>query len=208
MTLLRNANFIKSKLIDYVLKTNPNSLIGSELQFASNRGFADLVVVMDNSIVGYEIKAAGDDFRSLKKQLLLYKSVFDYVFVVVTEKHIISAKNLITGKSGLIFINSDGDIEIILKAKLIKSNKKKELLYSMTINFFKEYFCLNKKMTSLETRTILMKNSLKEIKSAYYDYLKERLYPKNKIFLSELGEKTHFEDVSLLSFSENAEFLY
>ncbi len=207
MMFFQNANFIKSKIIDFNLDSDSNILIGSEVQFGKNRGFADLIVLKDNSVVSYEIKASRDDFRNLKSQLTLYKNVFDYVYTVVTEKHIYSVKTFINGHSGLILLKLNGDIELIRRAKLIKRNKKQEILFSMTIKFLKKYYGIKKNIDSYQIRTVLMNHKIPDIKKAYYNYLKEKLYPKNRVFVSELGEETHFEDVSLLSFNENTEFL-
>lgn len=204
MILLGNANFIKSKLVDFIIKTAKEPLIGSEVQFGINRSFADLVVLNKNYIKGYEIKAASDDFRNLKRQLVLYENVFDYVYIVVTSKHLEVAKGFVKGKTGLIFINSGGEIELIKEAELIKRNRKVDLLSSITKSFLKEYFHIRENLNSSQIRIVLREYTLTEIKIAYYNYLKQKLVPKNELFRSEVGNRTHFEDVKLLSFDESA----
>jgi len=207
MNLLRNADFIKSKIIDHVIQRYPGSLIGSEVQFGSNRGFADLIFLLNNLTYIYEIKAASDDFRNLRTQIKIYKGVFDFVNIVVTENHAKVIKNFISDNTGLIIIKSTGDLETIREAKLIRNNRKGELISSMTVKFLIDYYSLKVGTNSTKIRSILAKNKLDNLKRGYYSFLEKKLLPKNEIFFSEFGSETHLEDVNLLSFNENTELL-
>ncbi|MDR3596872.1 sce7726 family protein [Clostridium sp.] len=202
---LKNENFIKSILIDYYLEYVPNCLIGNEVKYGTKGYFTDLIFLSNNLITAFEIKAGNDDFRTIRKQLDNYKKVFDSLYLVITEKHISEALAILREGEGLIIIRSDNSIELYKQPSIISKNYKKEILYSITVKYLKKYFNITKNVSSNELRNDLMKRKLFEIKDAYYDYLIERLYKKNNVFLSEKGKKTHYEDVSILSFNENLE---
>lgn len=207
MIFLQNAEYIKSLLIDFILIKYPKGLIGSEVLFGSKSSFADLLVLNRNKVIAFEIKAAGDDLRNLNKQINLYTCVFDYVYLVVTEKHLIKAKKILNKKIGLICVLQNGELDFIKKAELILSNKKEDLLFSMTKYFLREFFLIKNNFGSYKVKLQLMNKSLAEIKHAFIYYLKNKLTPRNKIFFAEFGEQTHFEDVKLLSFNEDTKLL-
>lgn len=205
--LLSNENFIKSLLIDFILSENPTTTIGNEVQFGVGGKFSDILCLFNKKIIAYEIKAYGDDFRNLKTQLNAYKRVFDYVFLIITEKHVEVAKNMLPTNVGLILVNSSAEIKIQRAPNLIKSNRKEDILFSMNKDFLVKYFNRSKYMRVDEIRFCLMNKSLRDLKGAHYKFLYKKLYPKNIIFHSETGLHTHFEDVSLLSFNEKSELL-
>lgn len=207
MNLLNNSSFVKSLVIDHFLQKNEKILIGHELQYGSNNNFADLIILKSGKIIAFEIKASNDDLRAVKSQTLNYKQVFDYVYFVVTEKHVRQISELLQENIGLILISKNNELRIIKKPKRILSNKKKEILYSITKNFLTEYFKLPKNLSVRELRLKLMKLKIKKIKQIYYIYLRERLLSKNILFNSERGTVTHYEDLTLLSFNENSEIL-
>jgi hypothetical protein len=202
---LKNENYIKSLLIDYYLECDDKCVIGNELKYGTKGYFTDLIFLSNNLITAFEIKAGNDDFRTIRKQLDNYKKVFDILYLVTTEKHLSEALNILRLGEGLIIITSNNSINFYKQPSKIRKNFKKEILYSVTIKYLKKYFNLSKNASSDDLRNDLMQKNLAEIKDAYYNYLIERLLKKNIVFLSERGKKTHYEDVSILSFNENLE---
>lgn len=202
---LKNENYIKSIIIDYYLESDQKCLIGNELKYGTKGYFTDLIFLSNNLITAFEIKAGNDDFRKIRKQLDNYKKVFDLLYLVITEKHLPEALHILRQGEGLIIIKPDNAIQFYQPPSIIRKNYKKEILYSITIKYLKKYFNLSNNVSSNEFRDGLMKKKLSEIKDAYYNYLIERLDKKNSVFLSERGKKTHYEDVSILSFNEKLE---
>ena len=60
-------------------------------------------------------------------------------------------------------------------------------------------------MTAEEIRNLLLKKKLSIIQKCYFEYLAERLKPKNLLFFSERGDVTHIKDLNLLSFNQDSE---
>ena len=204
---LNNANFIKAIVIDSIYKKKTDALIGSEIKFGSQENFADIIMLNDNKITGYEIKAANDDFRSVRRQIKNYSKVFDYFYLVVTDKHKKLALREIEDGLGLIIISNDEKLNVFKPAELVSKNYKEEILASMTKEFLIKHFNTSKNLDSKKTRLILKDREIAELKVAYYKYLTNRLKPINELFIKERGPKTHFEDIMILSFNINAEIL-
>ena len=100
-----NGNFIKTILIDYLISNNVDTIIGNEVMFGFNKNIADILQLANNKIYAFEIKGDNDDFRRLPKQIGLYKSVFDYLYIVTTIKHI-SQCNYLDKDIGIILITN------------------------------------------------------------------------------------------------------
>lgn len=64
----------------------PGSVVIDELVLQQKDGRADVAVVNDHFHC-YEIKSDADTLERLKRQVKVYGKVFDYLSVVVTEKH-------------------------------------------------------------------------------------------------------------------------
>lgn len=201
MTELNNAKYIKALFIDNIL-TQPfdQRIIGSEVMFAHKKVVADLIILSKGITEAYEIKAQNDDFRKIKYQLEEYNNVFDYVNVIVTENHFEKAKKVIPDNNGLIIITNEQYFNIYRKPKKNKILVKEELLSTMTIKFIQKYFKISSKdLTASEIRKSLEGNDLQDLKSALYIFLYNRISNRFSYFLLERGNKTHFEDIMLLS---------
>jgi hypothetical protein len=103
MTNLGSAKHIKASFIDVLLeRKNEVGIIGSEIMFADKKALADLILLSNNKIIAYEIKAQNDDFRKILYQLEAYNNVFDYVNLITTEKHLKKAKQQMPEKTALL----------------------------------------------------------------------------------------------------------
>lgn len=200
MDKLRNANYIKSLFIDYLLMQHPNSIIGSEVVFAYKKFLADLINLRNNYTYAYEIKAKNDDFRKIESQLREYNKVFDFVSLIVTEKHLIKAQNIVPLYNGIILIKNNLEIECIQEPIQNLFLVKEDLLETMTIKFIVKYFnIVDKKKLAYLLRKTLMEKDSDELRNALFSFLYTRIERRFLNFLNEKGVTTHYEDISLLS---------
>jgi hypothetical protein len=202
MDFHRNARYIKALLIDFLYEgLHESDIIGSEVMFGERKGIADLLLLSNGIIYGYEIKAQNDDFRKIKTQLVDYNNTFDFVYLVTTEKHYLKAKNSITKSTGIIIIYKDSSIKILKTPKQNFRLNKDDLLATMTINYLGNRYGLpHKGELAYDFRKSLKYLTQQSIKEGVYDFLFQRINPKYLNFLKERGIKTHFEDIALLSF--------
>ncbi len=200
MPNLSNANIIKALLIDFIETSNliVNCIYGNELFYGSKKRQTDLLAV-NGSTTAFEIKSKSDDFRKIRDQLNDYKKVFDYQYLVTTSNHIDKAKKILKTGEGLIIIYDDKKIEIKRIPKQVTKLNKTEILETIPLNFLKKHFNLDSQYkTAKEVRTFLVKKSITEVRFALLIFLKERLSPRNRIFIEEKGTQTHYEDLNLL----------
>lgn len=197
----KNALYIKSKLIDFLISLykEDNIVIGSEIMYGSRKGLVDIIQLYDKKLFAFEIKADNDDFRKLQTQINEYKYIFDYIYIVVSNKYLSKAKSLSYKGLGIIIINEDGSCKIVKKAAQQHNNDKIEILSTINVQFLKSYFKLNSKLKSSETRTLLCNRSIKTIKETLYSYFFQNILPRYNLFLSEKEKPTHIDDVAILS---------
>ncbi|WP_346862099.1 sce7726 family protein [uncultured Draconibacterium sp.] len=198
---LNDANAIKALLIDYLLNLyDKEILFGSELIFGKKKRSLDLVLV-DDFLSGFEIKASNDDFRRVRGQLNDYKKIFDFQYLVVTENHLDKARKVIYGNEGIIVVQNDLRLFLYKKPNLILKHSKQDILETIPGSFLASYFGVNKYKNVVELRTILSRKKLGDLKIALFDYLNFQLLPRNELFFFERGSCTHPEDIRLLSSS-------
>lgn len=198
---LNNAQVLKALLVDFLIKESliKDCLYGSELFYGSKQRQADFIAV-NGHITAFEIKSLSDDFRRFREQMDDYKKVFDFHYLVTTRLHEKKAKDYLKYNEGLILINDDLTFVIKRKPKQIHRLDKLEILQTIPNVFLRKHFKVpNVYYSAFRTRGYLVKYPLKELQDALKEYLKQKLSDRNKLFYSEKGEFTHFEDIRLLS---------
>ncbi len=197
---LNNANHIKAVLIQQLMLLNKSSnvLFGNEFPFGTARRMSD-IVMLNGKITGFEIKAENDDFRRFREQFDDYGKVFDYQYLVVTSRYLNLGKSQIGKKEGLILVNPDGSVKLIKRALLMGKQEKSEILASIPSKFLRKSFKVNSNIDAYTLRERLLKRCLRDLKSVFKAYVLVALGSRNKVFLSEVGCKVHFEDIKLLS---------
>ena len=188
-----NAVQIKTILIDYLLANYDTEFIATEVPYLSGFRRADLVAMIDNKTVSFEIKSELDSLSKLSKQ------INDYV--VLAEKY--RQSNVISNlpsKVGIFYINKNNKILLHRKAKEQKILNPEKLIY-----FFKkdEMININNIDTNLSLRKIrekfLKMNSIKDIVKYTKEILRNKYLEKYKTFLNEKGYHTIEEDLILLT---------
>ncbi len=189
---------IKTFLIDYLIDKNQNTniIIGNEVMYGFKKNHVDILMLSRNKCIAYEIKADNDDFRRLPSQLLIYKQVFDYIYIVTTERHINKCMEY-DNSIGIILIHNTGKIKILRKAN-IQQNNKYEIAETINMKFLKQYFHLSL-LSSSEIRELVRKQSLRVIKRALFAYWAQILSARYNMFKGEIGDHVLVDDLALLS---------
>jgi len=203
MNIISNPDVIKARFIDYILDNSfystDNLCIGQEVMYGTNRLFADMVLITGDKLYAFEVKSRNDDLRRIENQLLNYKKIFDYVFVITAENHIAQVKALSKMKIGIFMFNQDGAFHEIKKAPILQTFSKEDALNTIPATFLKKYFSTNSKLTADQVRLSLLKQKKSVIKECLHAYMKSKISYKYDNFMNEKGESVHFEDISILS---------
>ncbi len=196
------ANEIKVLFIKWLLENSPNSIIGNEVLFSNNLCRTDILEIIKNKTIAYEIKSDSDNLDCIDEQLKNYIETFDYTYLVFTEKYSLDKLKSLNECVGLYLINKFGGIELIRKAKLSKHIVKKNLLHFL---HKKELIdLLNQKGLSaksvFELRLLCEKIAFKKVKRKSIETLSCRYYKLLNLFLHDTaGENITVDDLTSLT---------
>lgn len=198
-----DANYIKALLIDYYILNYSNLAVGCEVMYGTEKRLVDMLILMSGRTVAIEIKSKYDSFARLEQQLREYCKVFDYIYLAIDNIYISKlTKYNIPNNVGIISINNKGELYFNKKALMQKGIQKKELLYTVNIEFIKSYFSdMDLKGNSDVIRNTLLKKSKKTIEALFYAFLLHKIEPRYSTFISQRGKCTHIDDLFLLSYS-------
>lgn len=206
-----NEEEIKSRLIDYLLsKLHKRKIVlCSELPFADRNRRADLVTLLHDRIIAFEIKSQKDSLEKLQSQLEDYQKSFDFVYLVLAPKHIKSARKIANRKVGILSITDSG-IQELRQAVVQKRLDKALLLSLLTKQQLSSFTIINNfKNTALHSKHEIIDNIKKKlplsiIRSFVIKSLTSKYQARYQHFMNERGEVTHPEDLYLLT-KEQAE---
>lgn len=194
-----SAEYIKAKIIDFIIVRNPEIILGNEVMYGTKRKLVDLLMLDTSNLIGIEIKSSTDDLRRLDKQIEEYSKIFNYTIICSTNKHFSELQKVIPKEVGLMLFTND-KIELKRKPRLKKTLDKKEILYTIPSSFLrKEYKIKNNSANSDEVRSSLLKLSHSQLQTLLYRYFREKLYANFKMFSEIKGEQCHTDDIPLLS---------
>lgn len=202
-----NASHIKAFLIDYWLEQNHPDLIINEVPFFKGSRRADLVIIEENKLIGFEIKSELDSLKNLKKQIDDYIKIFDIVYVVIDKKFIQNKElNELPNSVGIIIY--DKIIKIKKKPKQIKKFKKSNLI-SLLWRKDLETLLNNKKLDfDILQKKAQTKLPIRTIKNKILISLKERYGTNYKYFLLDRGNYTTVEDLRIITRINYQTFLF
>lgn len=167
---------ITCKLIDYIEEQYESSFIAREVPFYSGERRADVVSANKEQglTYAYEIKSDNDTLLRLEGQLEAYKTTFNYVYVVTTEKYIDSVKKYGLW-FGVLLIDKSGKLSMIREAR-------------------------KRKLTKSTYGRPQTKSALGDYNSGYIEWLCQRYEPLYDIFKKERSTTTTTEnDIRVLS---------
>lgn len=115
---------IRNILISYLQAQGIEMRIYQEKSIGTS--ICDLMVVSD-SLTGYEIKSDADNYQRLEGQIKAYNKFFDYNYIVVSSKHKESALHTVPGSWGIIEIENDS-LSVLRKASENKGVSRRSQL--------------------------------------------------------------------------------
>ena len=117
MDKINGAIQIKTSFIDYLLNNYETELIGIEVPYLFGYRRADLVAIINNKTVAYEIKSELDSLSKLSAQIDDYVNVFNEVYVVLAEKYKRSSIiSKLPQKVGIYYIDQNNKISLDRKS--------------------------------------------------------------------------------------------
>lgn len=88
------ANQLKLIFLNWILpQLGLDDCVGSEVRILDSGNIADLVLVIDEKIIGIEIKSARDSFRRLAKQAATYASMFHSSYLLLEQDDVKAIEN-------------------------------------------------------------------------------------------------------------------
>jgi hypothetical protein len=181
-----NDRIVRKAFHNIVLKKSHNSVdtfVIDELGIKNGIVRAD-IAVLNGCLVGYEIKTEKDTLERLQNQVNAYNEVFDKAFIVVSEKHLEKALQMIPDWWGVYLINKKRDKIVFKCLRKSKTNKFKSTLSiaqflwkSEAIEVFETTF--NKTISSNKTKSYLQReiasaHNPKDLGQIALSYLKNR----------------------------------
>lgn len=197
-TVKNNASVVKASLIDFWLENNTADLIINEAPFFKGNRRADLIMINNGNLIGFEIKSELDTLKNLKAQILDYQKIFDFVYIVIDKKF----KNALELKElprqiGILVYNKG--IFIKKEAKKNKRFKKSDLI-SLLWRKDLEILLNNKKLDfDILQKTAQTKLTIDRIRVQILNSLNERYGANYKYFLLDRGNYTTIEDLKTIT---------
>jgi hypothetical protein len=98
-----------------------NSKIIEELGLCQGSNKIDIAII-NNSLIGWEIKSEQDTLNRLPSQVDMYNRIFDYLYIITNEKHLKKINKIIPDFWGVIGVHQNGsDIKTIIIRKASKN---------------------------------------------------------------------------------------
>lgn len=203
----KNASYLKTITIDYCLKNDCFDLIINEAPFFKGNRRADLIMIKDEKLIGFEIKSELDTLKNLNNQIVDYNKIFDLVYVVIDKKFMHAKELKLLPKNVGIIVYTD-DLCVKRKAKLIQRFKKEDLV-SLLWRKDLEYLLGNKNLDFDKLQKIAQtKLTVNKIRAQILNSLKERYGANYKCFLLDRGNYTTIEDLRTITRIKHQTFLF
>lgn len=201
MDKINDAKHIKTRLIDYLLENYETEIIGLEVPYLFGYRRADLVTIIDNKTVAFEIKSELDSLSKLPAQIGDYIDVFNEVYVVLAEKYKRSSiVSKLPQKVGIYYIDKNNKILLQRKAKEQKILNPDKLVYFFKKEEMIRLNNINSDFSLRKTREKFLKqNSIKNIIEYSKNILRNKYQEQFRTFLNEKGKYTLKEDLHLLT---------
>ncbi len=201
MSTKNDASHIKTLLIDFLIENYNIELIASEVPYLFGYRRADLVAIINNNMVAFEIKSELDSLSKLEAQVNDYIEVFNKVYVVLAKKfQHCSVVSKLHKKVGILYIDANDEIIYYRKAKEQKILKKEKLIYFFKKDELNKINNIDTKLSLRKTREIFLKrNSTKKIVEYSKNILRSKYLTQYNKFIEEKGKYTIEEDLSSIT---------
>ena len=189
---------IKKILLEHLLRDQP-IVISSEFRFNFGTRRADVISFKNENLIAYEIKGAGDNTVRLDEQIHNYKKYFDQCYIVCEKSNLEIIRRRISASIG-IFVVDNHTLKISRKSRVIKKHDKIALASTIDIRTLRKEVDDRKIKSKHELCAHLAsQKSLEYIKKLSRKDLMIKTLPAYNLFLSELGNHIHSDDILILS---------
>lgn len=187
---------IREPLFDYLDEKYGKNRIIEEKTMGKSR--ADVIMVLEEEIVGFEIKSDADTYERLKRQARDYNKYCDKNYVVIGKSHVKHASEHIAKSWGILCVlEEDDDIKVVEIREATENKKCKmenqlkwlwriELCNLLNLNHLPKYKQKSKKFVQ---EKLLEKVEHKLLKKQICDELFERDYTLIDAKISEYKKK-------------------
>lgn len=195
----KTAEYLKCRVIDYLLQRYPDIIIGNEVIFGYKRNAADLLAIYNSQIIAIEIKSSDDNLLRLANQVEEYSKVYDKILVFCSPDKIAEAKTIIHTTPVGLYSVSDNEIKSYKRAAINTTSSKEDMLASMPALYLKKTFNLQRSMISNDVRKKLLSISKKGIHQALLNFYTEKITPSFNLYIENKGEDSVIDDIPILS---------
>lgn len=194
-----NADQIKVRFIDELLKSYNLEIIASEVSFFQGYRKADLVCMKDRKTIAFEVKSDRDKVYRINDQLKDYKDTFQFCYLLTTKDQYKKIVNTVPYKVGVIIINDDQKFVTVKQAIENKRLSKHSLVSSINNNKINKVIKTSKHSTINDKRKYLEEHStLDNLNDYFIETLKLKYMSKFKKFLNDRGQITTLTDLYYL----------
>lgn len=157
-------NEIRELLFDYIDESDYKLRIYEELKIRSS--IADVVVVLEDKLVGIEIKSDGDTYTRLPSQIKDYNHFFDYNYIAVGATHAKQVHKHIPDHWGILAVSQKDNGCCIEEIRTSKPTPRLKVSYQIKL------------LWRLELNNILNKNKLPQYKQKSKRFVQLKLTEK------------------------------
>lgn len=198
--MIKDASYYKTLIIDEFFNDLNIDLLTTEIPYLYGNRKADLVVILDNKSIAFEIKSELDNLTKLNEQIRDYQEVFNEVYVVIADKFKTSQEIKSLPKNIGLIVEKNGTFKLKRVAKLKTTLKKDKTVYFLHKKEMLEYLNTNKYLSINGVRKkFLNKFNNKEVYDIVLKSLINRYNDKFKLFCFNRGKYTHKEDLKMLT---------
>lgn len=192
-----SAEKIKASVIDWLISSQNDIIIGNEVMYGTKRKVVDLLAIVNNQTFAIEIKSASDNLNRLSEQIQEYCKIFDKILIISSPSHKQRISSLISKGVGLYVI--DKNITKVQSPLLNHHQDKLEMLYSISSVYLKKLYPQYKFLNSDEIRLILSREKKTFIHQLLLSFYQQRFSERFRFFMNERGIKTLVDDIPTLS---------
>lgn len=176
---------IREPLFDYLEERFGKTRMFEEKIIGRSR--ADIVMLTENSIVGFEIKSDADSYERLKRQIRYYNKYCDSNYVVVGKSHAKHVSEHIPKFWGILVVSADQGVIRVEESREALLNPKMDRKHQITM------------LWRPELQSILERNHLPKYKQKSKCFVQQKLMEKMdwEILKQELCDEMFERDYTL-----------
>lgn len=190
---------IKTLLVEHLLKYHDDIIIGSEVAFQFGSRRADIISIINDTAIAYEIKGVSDSVERLEYQMKSYKLYFDYCYVVCEKNNLTTIRKNIRKEVGIMVIQNE-EIKQVRKPKRFKKHNKCYLASTLPITELRKYIKSGKYRSKHDLCIALaVELSSEEIRKLSRNNLKLKYQAQTNLLRRDILCKVHSDDIVTIS---------